>query len=61
MFSDERPYKCNSCDGRFKRKSHLSIHMLIHSGGRPYKCTVSNKHFIHNHHLTRHMRVNNRK
>ena len=33
-----KPYKCNYCGYRFKRKDHLTNHIHTHTGERPHSC-----------------------
>ena len=56
----ERNYQCNFCGKRFKRRSHLNEHQLLHklqkSGERPELCTICGKRFLTPSHLRVHMR-----
>ena len=36
--SVKKPYKCNYCGFRFKRKDYLTKHIRTHTGERPYSC-----------------------
>lgn len=41
--SDERNFVCTICTARFKLKSHVKIHMRVHSGEKRYKCEFCEK------------------
>ncbi|XP_044739140.1 zinc finger protein 600-like [Chrysoperla carnea] len=38
-----KPYSCEFCDKRFKRRVNLSIHKRLHSGKRPFSRNLCNK------------------
>jgi len=40
-----KPFKCDSCDASFGRKSNLIGHQRIHRGERPYICDLCGKGF----------------
>ncbi|XP_075730571.1 sal-like protein 1 [Rhipicephalus microplus] len=56
--TDERPYKCATCNKGFKRKGHLDEHLYIHSGKKSFKCHLCPSDFAQKtglmHHLKKH-------
>lgn len=43
--SDARPYKCDICSKRFKRRGNLKSHQTVHSEIRAHECRYCNKTF----------------
>lgn len=58
--SDEKPYICpeDGCEGAFKRKAHLEMHIRIHTDERPFVCAHQEcgKSFRSKSHLNTHQR-----
>ena len=52
-----RPYLCNYCKCRFKRKHHLVDHIRIHTGERPYTCGECGNRFKSSSNLYSHMKI----
>lgn len=56
----EKPFVCpkDGCDGAFKRKAHLEMHIRIHTDERPFVCTHKDcgKSFRSKSHLNTHER-----
>ncbi|XP_047471699.1 broad-complex core protein isoforms 1/2/3/4/5 isoform X8 [Penaeus vannamei] len=50
----ERPYPCQFCDARFKKKQHLQNHERIHTGEK-YVCTLCGQAFSRMHILKHHL------
>ena len=50
-------FACSVCNRRFKRKSTLKSHELIHSGGKPHKCKICGSRFRQKSSLTGHLRT----
>lgn len=40
-----RTYKCSYCDYIFRRQSHLTRHILIHTGEKPFECKQCDERF----------------
>ncbi|XP_018351967.1 PREDICTED: zinc finger protein 600-like, partial [Trachymyrmex septentrionalis] len=45
VHTDDKRYKCETCDKTFQYKSLLNRHLLIHTGEKPYKCEFCEKGF----------------
>ncbi|KAI4898307.1 hypothetical protein NFI96_033512 [Prochilodus magdalenae] len=45
---------CPTCGQVFKRRCHMRVHMLRHSGQKPHRCEVCHKTFAHKSNLGRH-------
>ena len=57
---EERPFKCDVCDKRFKWKRCLTVQLRTHNRNTPmkqFKCDVCDKRFSWKKSLTRHLRV----
>ena len=56
---ENKKYPCGFCLKRFKRRSHLNEHKMIHklreSGEGSYTCRLCNKQFIHKGHFNVHL------
>jgi hypothetical protein len=56
----EKPYVCpqDGCEGAFKRKAHLEMHIRIHTDERPFVCSFNDcgKSFRSKSHLNTHKR-----
>lgn len=55
--SEERPFKCQFCDARFKSKSDLRKHIDIHSSETPFKCALCSFECRCCHTLNRHTKI----
>ena len=53
----ELPYKCKTCEKRFKGKSTLLIHERIHTGEVPYECETCQKRFKTDSNLRSHEKI----
>lgn len=53
----ERPHVCEICNYRFKVKSKLKRHSVIHTQDKKYKCEICGWAFIQNYTLKKHMEV----
>ena len=44
-YTEERPFKCTTCEKSFKRRRNLIDHNRIHTGEKPYKCDFCDQYF----------------
>ncbi|KAF2362779.1 Zinc finger C2H2-type, partial [Trinorchestia longiramus] len=52
--TDERPFPCQFCESRFKKKQHLQNHERIHTGEK-YLCSICGQGFSRRHILKHHI------
>ena len=50
----DRPFKCQECGKKFKRKEHLRDHIRVHTGERFFICDLCMKTFSTRGSLNRH-------
>ncbi|XP_037774630.1 uncharacterized protein LOC119571360 [Penaeus monodon] len=50
-------FVCQVCGKKFSRKSHINIHMRVHTKEKPYRCDICYKDFSQRSNLVSHMRV----
>lgn len=54
------PFKCNTCDQRFRRKFVLVQHELTHVNSKDFQCEHCDKAFLQRSNYTRHLRTAHR-
>eukprot|EP00111_Clytia_hemisphaerica_P003255 TCONS_00009285-protein len=57
----EQTFKCEMCPKSFKRKSHYTRHLTIHSGIKPHSCEHCGKSFNQKSDLKRHVQTHERR
>ena len=55
--NEEKPYKCDLCSKRFKRRYDLKKHRRTHTCEKPYECEICHKQFTQSSSLARHRRI----
>ncbi|XP_070400418.1 gastrula zinc finger protein XlCGF57.1 isoform X1 [Nothobranchius furzeri] len=53
----EKPFACELCEQRFRRKFTLNRHMRVHTGQKLFECELCEQRFSRKFTLNRHMRV----
>ena len=56
IHDESKPFECNVCDKRFKRKEHLKTHQRIHTSIKKFTCEFCEKQFKTCSDLTKHIR-----
>lgn len=54
---NDKPFRCNLCDGSFSRYSSLWSHKRLHTGDKPFKCELCGLTFARAAYLKNHIRV----
>ena len=52
---DKKVHVCDVCKKGLKYKSHLTRHMLVHTGKKDFQCDTCSKSFARKSDLTRHL------
>lgn len=52
-----RPYPCDFCSRRFRKKSNLMNHMVAHQNDRPFGCNLCGARYVRRCDLLNHLKV----
>ena len=52
-----KQFTCVVCEKSFKKRDHMTRHMMTHSGEKPYQCDVCERSYYRNDHLISHKRT----
>lgn len=55
-YTTSRPYPCDFCSRRFRKKANLMNHMVSHQNDRPHTCQICKAQFIRRHDLMNHLK-----
>lgn len=56
-YTTSRPYPCDFCSRRFRKKSNLMNHMVAHKNDRPHICNLCGARYIRRVDLLNHLKV----
>jgi len=55
VHTEDKPFKCQTCDKAFSNADALKKHMRVHMGQKPYKCHMCDRAFSESRATKRHM------
>jgi len=56
-YTNSRPYPCDYCNRRFRKKANLMNHMLIHQTDRPHGCNLCGMRYMRKCDLNNHLKI----
>lgn len=56
-YTTSRPYPCDFCSRRFRKKTNLMNHMVAHKNDRPHICNLCGARYIRRHDLLTHLKI----
>lgn len=56
-YSAQRPYPCDFCSRRFRKKASLMNHMVAHQNDRPHLCKLCGSRFLRRQDLINHLKA----
>jgi len=56
-YQNARPYPCDFCSRRFRKRANLMTHMTSHQTDRPYSCNLCGSRYIRKCDLNNHLKV----
>lgn len=54
---DDRPWACDHCPKRFKRKGILRVHLRTHTGEKPFCCDICGRRFTQKNDMLKHQQT----
>lgn len=56
-YTASRPYPCDFCSRRFRKKANLMNHMIAHQNDRPHVCNLCGARYIRKSDLLNHLKT----
>lgn len=56
-YTNTRPYPCDFCSKRFRKKANLMNHMVTHQTDRPHGCNLCGSRYVRKSDLMNHMKI----
>lgn len=56
-YTTQRPYPCDFCSRRFRKKANLINHMVAHQNVRPHMCNLCGSRYVRKCDLDNHLRI----
>ncbi|XP_011341826.1 uncharacterized protein LOC105281933 isoform X2 [Ooceraea biroi] len=56
-YTNSRPYPCDFCSRRFRKKANLMNHMLTHQTDRPHGCNLCGARYVRKCDLNNHLKI----
>lgn len=56
-YTASRPYPCDFCSRRFRKKANLNNHMVSHQQERPHACNLCGNRYIRKQDLLQHLKI----
>ncbi|KAG5676506.1 hypothetical protein PVAND_006337 [Polypedilum vanderplanki] len=56
-YTTQRPYPCDFCSRRFRKKANLQNHMIAHQNVRPHMCNLCGSRYVRKCDLINHLKI----
>ena len=56
-YTNSRPYPCDFCSKRFRKKANLMNHMVTHQTERPHGCNLCGTRYVRKSDLNNHLKI----
>lgn len=56
-YTNSRPYPCDFCSRRFRKKANLMNHMVAHQTDRPHGCNLCGARYVRKCDLNNHLKI----